>query len=401
MTVVVTVERRFHRTPDGHVWTPSTGAYGFWQRYLEIFDKVRVLGRVREVGEVDPTWTRADGPDVSFAAVPHFVGPVQYVLQRRRIARTVRAALGPQDATILRIPGTLAAHLEGVLRRQGRPIAVEVVADPYEVFAPESACHPLRPFFRWWFPRAVRRQCARACAVAYVTAETLQRRYPASADAYVTSYSSVDLTDEAFIAEPRPRRSSVEPLRVLLVGSLEQMYKGTDVLIEAVAAGVRLGLDFRLTIVGDGKHRGELEAAAQASGIAERTRFTGNLPPGDPVRAELDRADLFVMPSRTEGLPRALIEAMARGLPCVGSNVGGIPELLSPDELVPPGDAEALTAKMAEMMSDAVRMARLSARNLARAREFDSSILRPRRRAFYEAVSQANLEWRRDMGIGT
>ena len=401
MTVVVTVERRFHRTPDGHVWTPSTGEYGFWQRYLEVFDKVRVLGRVREVDEVDPAWKRADGPNVSFAAVPYFVGPVQYLLQRRRVARAVRAALGPEDAAILRVPGTLASHLEGALRRQGRPIAVEVVADPYEVFAPGSARHPLRPFFRWWFPRTVRRQCARACAAAYVTAETLQQRYPASAGAHVTSYSSVDLTNEAFVAGPRPRRSPVEPLRVLLVGSLEQMYKGTDVLVEAVAAGVRRGLDLRLTIVGDGKHRTELEAAARACGIAERTRFAGNLLAGDPVRAELDRADLFVMPSRTEGLPRALIEAMARGLPCVGSHVGGIPELLCREELVPPGDAEALTAKMAEIMNDADRMARLSARNLKKAHEFHRDVLRPRRRAFYEVVRQANLEWRRDMGIGT
>ncbi len=394
--LVVTKERRFDSTPDGRVWTPSTGNYEFWTRYLEVFDEVRVLARVRQFREVDPAWKRADGPGVSFAAVPYYLGPVQYLLHRRRVAHAVRLSIGPEDAAILRIPSVLATHLEGVLRRQGRPIAVEVVANPYDVFSPGSAKHPARPFFRWWFPRAVRRQCAHACAAAYVTAETLQRHYPASPRAFVTSYSSVELTDEAFVAAPRPCRSLGDPIRLLLVGSLDQMYKGVDVLIDAAAVMVGLGLPLRLTIVGDGKHRGELEAAVRGRGLAARTCFTGNLPPGGPVRAEFDRADLFVMPSRTEGLPRVLIEAMARGLPCVGSNIGGIPELLSSEELVPPGDAEALAEKIAEVLADDDRRARLSARNLDKARAFHASHLQPRRRKFYEVVREANLAWQRE-----
>ncbi len=395
MTVVVTVERRFVRTPDGCVWTPSTAAYGFWQRYLDVFDQVRVVGRVREVSQVDPTWKRADGPGVSFAAVPFFLGPAQYLRRRPQVRRAARDAIRLEDAAILRVPGTLATCLEGVVWRQGKPIAVEVIADPYEVFAAGNVRTPFRPFFRWWFRRGVRRQCARARAAAYVTARTLQRRYPAGADAYVTSYSSIDLTSEAFVPKPRPVKTASKRFNLLLIGSLEQLYKAPDVLIKAVTAAVQRGLDLRLTIVGDGKHRPELEALALACGMEQRVRFTGNLPAGDPVRAELDRADLFVLPSRTEGLPRALLEAMARGLPCLGSEVGGIVELLSLPELVKPADVQALAAKMKEVLTDPDRLARLSAYNLEKAREFHSDILRPRRRAFYEAVRDATLNWQR------
>ena len=68
----------------------------------------------------------------------------------------------------------------------------------------------------------------------------------------------------------------------------------------------------------------------KAKALRDRVRFRGQLTTPVDVRAELDRADLFVLPSRQEGLPRAMIEAMARALPCIGSSVGGIPELLQP-----------------------------------------------------------------------
>src|SRR4029079_13213441 len=134
---------------------------------------------------------------------------------------------------------------------------------------------------------------------------------------------------------------------------------------------------------GDGRHRAELEARAARLGIAERVRFAGALPAGERVGAGVDAADLFVLPSHQEGLPRAMIEAMARALPCVGSTVGGIPELLPPEAMVPPGDAVALARKLWEVGKDPVRMASMSAQNLETARQYSTEILRPRRISFY------------------
>lgn len=87
-------------------------------------------------------------------------------------------------------------------------------------------------------------------------------------------------------------------------------------------------MELELRFIGDGGYRSTLTKMASDQGIADRVKFLGWLAAGPAVRAELDRADLFVLPSRTEGLPRALVEAMARGLPCIGSTAGGIPELL-------------------------------------------------------------------------
>jgi glycosyltransferase involved in cell wall biosynthesis len=129
-----------------------------------------------------------------------------------------------------------------------------------------------------------------------------------------------------------------------------------------------------------------LEAQADALGLRSAVNFMGQLNGTDAVRETLDVADLFVMPSRAEGLPRAMVEAMARGLPCVGSSVGGIPELIPAEDRVPAGDVLALANKLIEVLSDPARLARMSARNLARAKDYNDAILTERRNQFYAYI---------------
>jgi len=132
---------------------------------------------------------------------------------------------------------------------------------------------------------------------------------------------------------------------------------------------------------------------AAALGVSERVEFRGQLASGELVRQELDRADLFVLPSRQEGLPRAMIEAMARGLPCIGSTVGGIPELLPESDLVPPDDARRLAHTIRSVVTDHARLARMSERNLEKAREYAPERLARRRGHFYERVRIRTQEW--------
>lgn len=388
MNVLVTLESRFWRTPDGAVWTLTGGAYPFWKRYLEVFDGVRVVARVSDVPAAETRWLRADGPGVTFIDIPSYQGPLQYLLRRGVVREAVAGSFSPQEAVILRVGSVLADHLIPVLRRAGHPYAVEVVGDPWDTFSPGATKHPLRPFFRRWFAHRLRAQCSGAGAAAYVTAEALQRRYPPAPGAFTMGFSDVELPREAFAEGPRPRRDDRKGTTIITVGTLEQLYKAQDVLVDAVALGVREGLDLRLVFVGDGHYRAWLEKKVAEQGLAGRVRFLGWLPGGPLVREELDRADLFALPSRQEGLPRAMIEAMARGLPCLGSTVGGIPELLPAEDLVPPGEARALADKIREVVQEPGRMARQSARNLEKAGDYRDEELANRRRTFYRQVRE-------------
>jgi glycosyltransferase involved in cell wall biosynthesis len=272
---------------------------------------------------------------------------------------------------------------------------VEVVGDPYDVFSPGASKHILRPVFRWWLTSNLQRQCRQACAVTYVTRSALQRRYPPGPGAFATYFSDAELPDDCFADAPRVVDGSGRPLTLIMVGSLDHLYKAPDVLILAVHACIQEGLNLRLILVGDGKERGGLEARVGELGLAARILFAGQLPAGEAVRARLDQADLFVLPSRQEGLPRAMIEAMARALPCIGSTVGGIPELLAPEDLVPPNEVGALAQKLREVLTDPGRLERMSARNLERSRDYQEETLRARRIPFYQAVQEKTEEWLR------
>ncbi|MER3422060.1 MAG: glycosyl transferase family 1, partial [Nitrospiraceae bacterium] len=141
-----------------------------------------------------------------------------------------------------------------------------------------------------------------------------------------------------------------------------------------------------LVLIGDGQYRMKLERLSVDLRVSERVCFLGQLPAGQAIRGQLDQAHLFVLPSRTEGLPRAMIEAMARGLPCIGSAVGGIPELLQKEELVPAGDAMALAEKIKEVVGDPQRLAAMARRNLAVSRQYHEALLRKPRMRFYEYI---------------
>jgi glycosyltransferase involved in cell wall biosynthesis len=257
--------------------------------------------------------------------------------------------------------------------------------------APAAMHHPLRPLLRWSATRRLQRLCADAAAASYVTRETLQRRYPCPA--YSVGVSDVELPALAFAATPRTPAGPDGRPTIVTVGTMSQPYKAQDVLIDAVAAA---GVDARLVLVGDGRYRAELEQRAIALGERADARagltveFAGALPAGEPIRRVLDQADLFVLPSRTEGLPRALVEAMARGLPCIGSAVGGIPELLPEENVVPAGNVPALAEKIRDVLRDAERRLRMSTRNLEFARQYREDLLDAKRFGFYEELRRVS-----------
>jgi glycosyltransferase involved in cell wall biosynthesis len=322
------------------------------------------------------------------------VGLGQFCRRFLPVQQALLSAIAGDSAVILKTPSTLSGLIDPFLRVRGRPYGLEVVGDAWDVFAPGALRHPLRGVLRAWFDHRSRVQCTGACAVSYVTSGALQRRYPARPGALAIHRSDVHLAPWWFVDTPRELRSEAF-CRLITVGSLEHLHKGPDVLIEAFSMCVAEGLDAELVIVGDGKLRRSLEALAENLRVAKRVRFLGSLPAGEAIARQLDASDLFVLPSRADALPRSLIEAMARGLPCIGSTTGGIPELLPPECLIPPADPRALKEKILEMVGNPALRRRQASMARTRALDFAPQILAEQTRLFHSRVRDAAAEWRR------
>lgn len=383
--LLVTHTSHFLRGPNGAVYASNTLlARSFWTRYLSVFDCVTVAARVREAYCLPENLPRADGDGVTFADLPDYRGPWQYAARRLDLGAALRTAITDCDAFCLRVPCAIATLAWKALRRRGLPFGLEVAGDPRDSLAAGGVRSLVRPLACALAVRDLRRQCQEACAVAYVTRETLQRSYPPSASAFTTHYSSIELAPDAIVE--KPRESFAGASRLVFVGSLAVLYKGPDVLLHALAEC--RSVSPTLTIIGDGRERAGLELLARRLGLAERVRFLGQLPAGEAVRRELDAADLFVLPSRADALPRALIEAMARGLPCIASRIGGIPELLDSEHLVAPGSVADLAAHVESLLTNPGRMRSAAEQNLRRAREYLAPVLAARRMDFYRELQQ-------------
>jgi len=145
--------------------------------------------------------------------------------------------------------------------------------------------------------------------------------------------------------------------------------KDLPVLLQAAALLVREhGPRFRVALLGDGPERAALEERARAAGLGDVVVFAGAR---SDARELLAGADAFVMTSRTEGLPMALLEAMAQGLPCIATAVGGIPEVLEGGAglCIPARDPSATAAAMGRLLGDEPLRQSLGAAALARVRD--------------------------------
>jgi len=172
------------------------------------------------------------------------------------------------------------------------------------------------------------------------------------------------------------RQSRSKLRKVVMVANLRKE-KGHDVLMDAAGDVLCRFPDAEFEFVGGGPELEPLLARAEARGMAHAFTFLGHR---DDVAARLAQADIFVLPSRSEAFPNAVLEAMAAGLPIVASGVGGILELVDAGTtglLVPPGEPQLLGDAICRLMADPAYAAQLgdAARDQARARySFDRMV---------------------------
>jgi glycosyltransferase involved in cell wall biosynthesis len=196
----------------------------------------------------------------------------------------------------------------------------------------------------------------------------------------------------------RTQRAPGEAFRLVFVGRMCRP-KGVADLIEATARA-RLEVPFDVTYLGDGPERGEFEALAERLGVAARSRFAGAV---DDVSVHLDAAHGLVLPSYSEGIPRVVMEAMAAGVPVIGTDIPGIRQLVADGEtglLVPVADPDALARAIERLAAEPALAARMVRRARAliderysaarMARDFESE---------YEALAGAAAPGREDRSV--
>jgi glycosyltransferase involved in cell wall biosynthesis len=229
--------------------------------------------------------------------------------------------------------------------------------------------------FNWWGGALTTK--FRGCDAVIVITDWMLRHvretYPPDIVAK-TALARIGVDTRSWTQRTPPPHS--DTLRVATVGRLHRS-KGHDDLIRAVALLTQRSRAVRLTIMGDGPERAELQSLAAQLGLAESVQFTGSLAE-DRVRANLAGADVFVGASHAEPLGVVYMEAMALGVPTIGTDAGGVPEIIEHGVsglLVPPKNPEAIADALERLAAEPGLAERLGAAGRARIVErFDSRI---------------------------
>lgn len=377
MHLLLVTDHRFQQTKQG-VFDRYCFGYSFFADYLDVFERVTVAARL---AEGTPEGERSDGPGIEFMALPDRRGPgwlLSSLASHRRLATAIAAA----DAVCLRIPSLAALATLRSIDAQDVPVMFEMIGDPAEaVRGSPGLSGTAGAALGSWIARQVIR---RAKVGSYVSRQHLQRRYPARPDVLTDSISSIRLPGSQ-IRAPKVFAAAPAPLRAILVASFMPV-KAHDVLLRGIATARNQGANVCITLVGDGPCRAACEQLAQELGIRDAVTFLGHVSERERVFELLDRHDLFVMSSLSEGMPRAMIEAMARGLPAIGSNVPGIAELLPSHQRFAVGRHDEIANLIVELARSPQLLTEAAARSHAIARQFEQETLSARRRRLLEEL---------------
>lgn len=387
MKILVATDAHIYETPDGKHWTPAIYGYSFWKRYLEVFDNVRIVARTKKIKKLSGKELLVDGPGVEIFPLPFFQGPKELIKVYFQIHRSLKNVEDGCDVALFRMPSQTAQmtfqHIRGKL-----PIGGEIVYDPTEDLN-RNDVNVFIHFLNKVISNRLKVFCKNANGVSYVTENSIQNHYPSYARLYGSSkkhfetyYSTITLSDKAFDGAKKYEQKENLVLALSDV-AMNTERKGERTLIETVKLARDRDYDVSAIIIGDGSMRKTFEEYAKSLGVIEYVSFTGLLPSSNAVKDVLKKADIFVFPTRGEGLPRGILEAMALGMPVLSTPVGGIPEVIENKYLFDPKDSHGYADMICHLMTHRNEMNEISKRNYQKSLEFHNDKLQKRRNEFY------------------
>lgn len=331
----------------------TNGGFGdYLNAMCQAFDRVILLCRLRMAAPTEGFYA-VEHSNLEIVAVPALptelgaiaVQPLVY-LRGLKVARR-------SDVIHARMPDWTGVTGSVVARVSGKPCFHQIIGDTAglaRTIPLTKACGMgagLRAallLYDWCERRVSRGQ------VVFAQGQTAFEKHVRAGRRYLTLSTAHHLDD---VGRVTPRCSQGR-IRILTVGRLQSV-KNQQLLINALARLRREGAPWELRILGEGPRRAELERLAIDLGVAEHVALPGEVPHGPSLWEEYDRADIFALPSVSEGTPKVVLEAMARGCPVVASAVGGIPTAVSHEErglLFESGNCDMLVFALERMASD-------------------------------------------------
>lgn len=381
------LNRRVLFVHDGPLYTNADGSvYGIHfnnslvERYRSLGQQVTFLMRGAPVPQqAQANLSLIDAPQFSFIAVPDFKS-IRTYYKLHEAKKIIRNAVAGADIVVTRLPSAIGNLAMLAAQEMQKPCLTEFVACTFDAYWNYDWRGKLIAHYKF---RRQQRIARKATHTVYVTDRFLQQRYPVNGKSIGCSDVMLRPSDQQVLASRLAKIGSRRDGEVMTLGTIAALdvpYKGQADVIRAVRRLKDEGLKFRYELIGQG-NPDALQALIDSLSLREEVVIRGPLS-HEQVFPFLDTIDLYIQPSKQEGLPRALVEAMSRACPGLGSNIAGIPELLSADALFQPGKPLQIARLLKAI--DKNWLATQAAANFAKAGRYESGHLNQQRTEFFQ-----------------
>ena len=388
MKIGVILGHRYNRVNDQY-YTYTSYHADMWKEHLEVFDEVLLLDKANHLKEIPGGQKPVLVDGVSFVEFPSKKGVLQ-IFALPSMFNIARKTVKQADVWNLHAPdlGTFCLWFWAVIFKV--PYMIELRGDQSltvnylklrgVLFAKYIA---LLQRFNYWLQRS------NPIAIVSV-AENYFKSYPSRNNCPCYTISDNRIPDNWY-GEIRRYSEKKDKWSIVTVGRVEAQ-KNPIGTIRALAKLNDMGFsNWEFSWLGDGPMLAKVKDEIKKYNLQDQVTMKGFVKWEDVFRL-LDSSDLFLLNTVSEGLPRALVEGMARGLPAIAARVGGVPELLSDEYIFPPLDNDALAKKLFEVLNDVQQLELMSETNLIKAREYAAEKLASRKKNFYISLKKQVME---------
>lgn len=369
---------------DGPVGIYNSEIYGIHyknelvDRYSFFGEEVTFLMRSIPLNSQDlDRYSKIDRSNFKLISFPNFKS-IRTRHKKAEAKTIINKAVGDHDIILVRLPSAAGVLAFKEAKRLNKPVLVEFVACVYDALWNYDWRGKLLAHYKL---KQYQKLMQDATHTIYVTNKFLQSRYPTPGKSIGCSDVILQTTKEAALnVRIEKIKNSKSPLKLATVAAIDVKYKGQADVIRVLAALKKKGVLMSYDIIGQGDPK-TLQNLIDNLDLNDLVKIKGSLPHEEIFEA-LKSIDLYVQPSKQEGLPRAVIEAMSMACPVIGADTGGIPELIDQQCIYPKGDVKALNSLLSTI--DEAFLLKHAQLNFENAKAYQKENLDSKRISFYK-----------------
>lgn len=375
---------------DGPLYKDKNGIYcnvtltdEMFSRYFSVVDELIIMVRTFSLDKTyqDLNMKPLTLSKIKVIEVENFNTIKGFIFDKKKFESTVFKYIQETDLIFARMPSNTSNSVLKIAKKLSKPYLVEVGGCAWDSYWNHSLLGKIIAPLMYFREK---KYVGDAQFATYVTKIFLQHRYPNLN--ITTNCSNVYLqpVEESVLATRLEKIENTDFKNVIFgqaVNSVDVKYKGEHLIIQAMEVLKKKGIIIHYQVAGPGT--GEfLKQQAVQYGVSEQLELVGTLKK-EEIFDWYKNLDVYVQPSKQEGLPRSVIEAMSVGCPVLGSNIAGIPELLDKDCLFNPDRNEQIVSAI-ELLLDKRNMKKKAQINFERSKAYNLHDIELRRQLIFE-----------------